>query len=188
MGSAWPAGGTVLSILPTQRAGRGIAPKRLREGRLVAKAHATGNSVQLERRIGEQRLDELPDDRFLNRTKRRPFCFESTLQTSLAHPQASRHKKLSVPHLPQLSCQLLAEAWPRPSGALLHHPLSAVRAALGEAGPHAPRPERERPPAPRAHGLGRLHARVHQPWWRLATAPKMPWHATVQWSVRYRLP
>src|SRR5262245_21107822 len=62
------------------------ATKCLREGGLIAKAHAVGDSVQLECRIGEQRLDEFPEDRFLNRTERRPFGFKPTLQTSLAHP------------------------------------------------------------------------------------------------------
>ena len=65
--------------------------KCLREGRLIAKAHASGNRVQLECRIGEQRLDEFPEDRILNRTKGRLLGFKSALQTSLAHPQPSRH-------------------------------------------------------------------------------------------------
>jgi hypothetical protein len=62
------------------------ATKCLREGRQIAKAHAAGDSVQLECRIGEQRLDDFPEDRFVNRTERRPFGFKSALQTSLAHP------------------------------------------------------------------------------------------------------
>ena len=49
------------------------ATECLREGRQIAKAHAVGDSVQLECRIGEQRLDEFPEDRFLNPTERRPW-------------------------------------------------------------------------------------------------------------------
>ena len=60
--------------------------KGLREGGLISKAHAVGDSVQLECGIGEQGLDEFPEDRILNRTEGRPFGFKSALQTSLAHP------------------------------------------------------------------------------------------------------
>src|SRR5262245_42116431 len=70
----------------SRRRTSGPATKCLREGGQIAKAHAVGDSVQLECRIREQRLDEFPEDGFLNRTERRPFGFKSALQTSLAHP------------------------------------------------------------------------------------------------------
>src|SRR5262249_41891816 len=70
----------------SRRCTSGPATKCLREGRQIAKAHAVGDSVQLECRIGEQRLDEFPEHRFLNRTERRPFGFKSALETSLAYP------------------------------------------------------------------------------------------------------
>src|SRR4029450_5695248 len=70
----------------SRRRTSGPATKCLREGGQIAKAHAVGDSVQLEGRIGEQRLDEFPQDRFLNRTERRPFGFKSALHASLAHP------------------------------------------------------------------------------------------------------
>ena len=60
------------------------APKCLREGRKIAEAYAVGDSVQLESRIGEQHLDEFPEDRFVNGTERRPFTFKSALHASLA--------------------------------------------------------------------------------------------------------
>src|SRR5262249_26785648 len=62
------------------------ATECLREGRQITKAHAVGDSIQLECRIGEQRLDEFPEHGFLNPTERRPFAFKSALHASLAHP------------------------------------------------------------------------------------------------------
>ena len=61
------------------------ATKCLGESRQIAKAHAVGDSVQLECRIGEQCLDEFPENRFVNGTERRPFGFESALHASLAY-------------------------------------------------------------------------------------------------------
>src|SRR5262245_45695248 len=75
----------------SRRCTSGPATECLREGRQIAKAHAVGDSVQLECRIGEQRLDEFPEDRFPDRTERRPFGFQPALHAALAHRQASRH-------------------------------------------------------------------------------------------------